>query len=480
MIDFKGISNSSTNSNYVPKAKKLYFLLLWLGTNILLWSMALIYLKIKHPTYKSNWSINLPAAASNTNVNVPEIGQAFLSVDSPYRTFADPRENYKILAESDQVLEAAANQLKMPLKKFGKAQIKIIDNTTLMRFEISGSTPKEAQQKALALHGAFEVMLEQLRKQEIAQQERSLEDAMSSDQQKLEVAKQRLYDYKASSRLNSSEQLRDLSLNVEGLRRQRAETVAQLQQASARVQQLSISLGLSDREAADALALESDRLFQQYLANYTQVSAELVNLTSKYAPAHPMIIAKQSAKDAAQAALLQEAQSLLGRPISTASLAQIMLSGGGSSDTGSHRANLFQELISLQAQQRGVQAQVQGFDQQIAQLESRLGILSQQESKLDSLQRDTKIAEAVFSSNLTKLNLSKSALAGSYPQIAIVTRPSLAKESSGPKSKLVVMGALAGSFFLTTGTVSLWWRDRKIQQTKQKLTKFTGNQLPTL
>jgi uncharacterized protein involved in exopolysaccharide biosynthesis len=193
-----------------------------------------------------------------------------------------------------------------------------------------------------------------------------------------------------------------------------------------------------------------------------------------------MIIAKQSAKDAAQAALLQEAQSLLRRPISTASLAQIMLSGGGSSDTGSHRANLFQELISLQAQQRGVQAQVQGFDQQIAQLESRLGILSQQESKLDSLQRDTKIAEAVFSSNLTKLNLSKSALAGSYPQIAIVTRPSLAKESSGPKSKLVLMGALAGSFFLTTGTVSLWWRDRKIQQTKQKITKFTGNQLPTL
>jgi uncharacterized protein involved in exopolysaccharide biosynthesis len=469
MTDLSAIPNPNyrSRSTWVVKRWKLY-LLLWIVANGMSWSAALLYLKVKPVTYKSTWSINLPASGSTINVSVPQIGEVRSSNDSPYRTFADPRENYKFFAASDDVLEAAANQLKMPMSKFGKARIKILDNTTLMTFEITGKTPKQAQEKAFALHNALETKLHQLRIQEMAQQDRSLQIAISADHQKLQAAKQNLYAYKASSSLNSSEQLRDLSVNLEGLRRERAETAAKLQEVSTRVKQLSASLGLSTEQAVEALTLQSDQLYQKYLAEYSKASAELVNLSAKFLSTHPAVIAKQKERDVARAILFQQAQSLLGRPVSQATLEQLNLSSdGGSSGSSSERVPLFQELILLQAQQQGMQEQTHELERQITQLESRLKVLSQQESTLDSLQRDVKIAEAVFSSNLTKLNLSKSELAKSYPQIAIVTKPNLPTEPSGSKRKLVLMGAVACSFFLTTGTVALWLRDYKIQKTKQ-------------
>jgi uncharacterized protein involved in exopolysaccharide biosynthesis len=438
--------------------------------NQIIWSATFIYLKVKPTTYTSKWAIALNGVKSSTNINLPGIGEASSYRDSPYNSeTSDPRENYKFLAETDEVLEVAANQLDMPMEKFGKPRIKILDNTTLIQVEINGNTPKEAQKKALALHSALAVKLNELRREEIAQQDRNVEAALTSVREKLQAAQQRLSEYKTRSPLSSNEQLRDLTTNLEGLRRQRAETVAHLQQASARVRQLSGNLGLSAQPAVDALVLQSDPVFQQYLADYTKASAELVKLRTKFLPATPVILAKQQEKDAAQAALFQQGQSLLRRPVSQDTLKQLIVSGGGSSNSSSQRAILFHELISLREQQQGLQAQAQELDRQIAQLESRLVTLSQQESKLDSLQRDVKIAEAVFSSDLTRQELSKSDISASYPQISLVTKPSLPQEPSSPKRNFVLLGAAMGSFFFTTGMTSLWLRDRKIQQTKLNL-----------
>ncbi|MBD0328076.1 MAG: hypothetical protein ICV68_16755, partial [Pyrinomonadaceae bacterium] len=103
----------------------------------------------------------------------------------------------------------------------------------------------------------------------------------------------------------------------------------------------------------------------------------------------------------------------------------------------------------------------------IMQLESRLRSLSQQETKLGNLERDVKIAEAIFSSNVTKLSLNKSSFSVSYPQISIVTNPSLPTKPSGPGKLFVLAGTALSSMFLTTGLSSLWLRDRKLRQAKQ-------------
>jgi len=466
------ISNSPSDPRRVPeqipKNRKFFYLGIWLVANTVIWSAALLYLRLKSPTYSSTWTINVPFAGGSTNLSLPGIAQASSMADSPYRSYADPRESYKFLALSDEVIELAANQLKIPVKEFGKPKIKIMDNTTLMKFEIKGNTPKQAQKKALVMQHTLEATLDKLRNQEIAHQETNSEGAISSDAKKLQIAQQRLSNYKSSSRLSSNEQLRDVTTNLELLRRQRAEIAAQLQETRAKVTQLSVSLGLSAEDAADALTLQSDRLFQQYLADYSQVSAELVNLNSKYLPDNPAVITKKMKLDASATALLQQGQSILRRPVSQATLKQLTIGGGSSSESSSQRSALLQELITLQTQRQGTQAQTEELDQQIAQLESRLKMLSEQESELDNLQRDVKISEAVFSSNLTKLSLSKSDISAStYPKISILMSPNLPKKASSLMKLFVLAGTGACSFFLTTGLATLLIRERKLQHTKK-------------
>jgi uncharacterized protein involved in exopolysaccharide biosynthesis len=341
-----------------------------------------------------------------------------------------------------------------------------LDNTTLVQFQVKGDTPQQARDKALALHAALVEKIDQLRNQEIAQQNRILKVVLNSAEQKLQASQQRLSDYKAQSRLSSSEQLRDLSVNLEGLRRQRSESVAQLQDAKEQLRQLSASLGLSSQQAVDALVLQSNPLFQQYLADYSKASTALVNLSAKYLPNHPTVIVKQKEKDVAQAALLQKSQSLLGRPISLATLEQINLNGGGSSGNTSERAALFQQLIALNARRQGLEASEQELSRQLAQLEYRLTKLSQQSSHLDGLQRDVRIGEAVFSSTLTRLDLNKSNISASYPPISIFSKPNLPDKPSSPKTKIALLGAGMGSFLVTTGMTLLWWNDYRIRKAK--------------
>jgi len=447
-----------------PKSWRFY-LLMGLALNQIIWGATFIYLKVRSPEYTSKWAIAVNGVKSSTNVNLPGIGEASSYSDSPYNSqTSDVRENYKYIAESDEVLEMAAKQLDIPNKEFGKPRVKILDNSTLMEFKIKGNSPKDAQTKAIALQTALSMRLDELRRQEVAHQAKDMETGISPAREKLQIAQQQLTNYKALSPLSSNEQLQNLTTNLEQLRRQQAETVAQLQQATARVTQLTTDLGLSTPQAVDALILQSDSLFQQYLADYTKASAELVKLEPKFVPSAPVVVSKQQEKDASQTALLQRGQSLLKRPVSQDTIKQLSLSSGGSSP---QRANLFQELVSLREQQQGLQAQAQELNQQITKLESRLASLSEQESKLDTLQRNVKIAEAVFSSNLTKQELSKSDISVAYPPASLVIRPRLPEESSAPKKELVLLGTAMSSFFFTTGTTLLWLRDRKIEKNKE-------------
>jgi uncharacterized protein involved in exopolysaccharide biosynthesis len=71
------------------------------------------------------------------------------------------------------------------------------------------------------------------------------------------------------------------------------------------------------------------------------------------------------------------------------------------------------------------------------------------------------VAEAVFSSTLTRLDIGKSNASGSYPLIQVVAEPSLPDSATSPKKSYVYFGAAVGSLFSTTGLVLLWLRSCK-------------------
>lgn len=441
-----------------------FYLTLGLITNAAIWISALLYLKFVPPTYTSHSAIAVPGEGSSVNVNLPNIGEASYQNSTPYSggSTQDPRENYKFIAESQPILKAAAKHLSMSPQQFGKPQIKLVVNSAIMEVNFKGTSPKEAQNKSLAFYQAFETKLDRIRTQGISRRDIAFQTTLNTSRTKLEIAQKRLSSYKVYSGLNSSDRLRELLESIEQLRKQRAEVLAQQQQASDRLKQISLDLNSSAQLVADALTLKTDRVFQQNLQDYSETKAALDVLSSKFLPNAPMIIEQEAKSEAAEKALLNRSQFLLGRQIGLANLRQLNLS----SNSDSAREQLFQQLMAVRADRTGLQGQAQRLDEQIIQFEDRLKKLTEQENTLDALKRDVEVAKAVFSSNIAKLDLGKSNIFGSYPLMEIVTEPTLADTPSWPRQEFILIGTTLCSLFVSTGLGLYWLRQGKTPTAK--------------
>jgi uncharacterized protein involved in exopolysaccharide biosynthesis len=432
-----------------------------------LWGFALSYLKKTKPVYVSQLTLNVAGSGQGVNVNVPDIGQATTSTTSAFSSTADPRENYKLMLSSSTVLEAAAQSLDLDLERFGQPKIKIVNNTTMMEITISGQDPAMTQKKAEALYGALSARLNILRTGEQRQRNDAIQKAVTTAQSKLTTAQSRLSGYKSASGLNSNAQVTNLIDTIELLRKQRAELIAQTQQAGDRQQQLSRNLQLSPQLAADALLLQTDQQFQKSLKDYSQTAIDLKALLENRGENYPDVIALKTKQDSLRTMLLQRGQALLNKPLTQMTLERLNLDN--SNGSGLKRSELFQQLILANAEYQGLIGQQQALTGQIKNLEQRLSNLTQKQSVLDRYLRDVQIAEAIFTSTLAKVDLSKSDPYGSFPLLQLVEEPNLPSIPSAPQPKLVMIGASLGSFLVTVGLTLVWWRNPILKFGKRAL-----------
>lgn len=421
------------------------YLLLAVFCNLALWGAAFVYQKTKEPTYTSDWTATLPGLQSSTAVQLPNIAQTSTQVQSPFNNYFDPRETYKYIALSEMVLSSAAEQLDLSLEEFGKPDIKILDNTTLINFKIDGETAEQAKNKAIAFSQAFERRLQELRAQEQELQSAPLKAELATAKQKLHEAQQKLSRYKTLSGFSSSEQIGQLSSNIEELRRERAVILAQTQEVETNFQGLSAALKLSTQQATEAFTLQSDPHFQQLLNNYGEASTTLVSLNSRYTPNNPAVIEEQARVDSLQTSLVSRAESLLNKSVSLDYIETLSV------DNSQPRQALTQELVSTQIEKQGLGSRSQEIEQQITALENKLKRLAEHEIVVRDLEREVKIAEATFSSTITKLNTDKSHPFGSYPSVQLIAAPSLPTGPAWPNKKLILIGTMAASVFVTTG-----------------------------
>ncbi|MDJ0713341.1 MAG: hypothetical protein QNJ54_03855 [Prochloraceae cyanobacterium] len=455
--------NSLPKDNSVVVSKKsrllrtLKYMLIGTLCNSAIWGLSIFYLKTTAPSYTSEMILNVGATGPGVNINLPNIGQAITSSSSAFGRSSDPRENYKLIAMSPAVLAAAAASLDISEQEFGEPTITIVNNTTMLMVELDGSNPANSQAKVKALYEALYKRIESLREAELLQRNQAIQKAVENAQVKLTQAQKNISLYKAKSGLNSSNQITDLINNIESLRKQRAEIIAQQQQVALQLQQLSAHLKLSPQEAADALALQTDRQFQKYLTEYADATTTLISLQKNRGPNYPDVVVARQKQEAALTALLERGQILLNRPVEQLTLERLSLDN--SNGSGIKRSELFQKVVTLNARSQGIAAQVIVLTQQIAQLEARLADLTPKESILESLERDLQIAEAVFASTLAKIDLGKGDPFGSFPLLQIIEEPSLPDNPTSPKTKLVLAGSLLGSILVSTGLILIWWRE---------------------
>ena len=445
----------------IPKRRWGTVIGILLLVNSIILLIAFITLKKTKETYSTQVNLSIPSSSSNTSVNVPNIGTASISNGSPYGASRDPRASYQLIIESEQVLSQAATRLNLPLKAFGKPNIKLIDETIVMRMIFSGDTAEEVEAKANALYEALQERLDQLRKEEIDRREFGVQSSLGASRKKLMAAQDQVSEYRIKSGLSSDEQIKDLAKNIEELRRSRTSLFAESSKSDARLKELTQNLGISPQQASESFVLQSDSLFQQTLKNYSDITANLVLLETSFTPQVPKVQLEQAKQQDVQSALLNRGSQLLGRSIDQATVDRLILSGSTTSSSGGSRESLFKDLVITQVEGNGTLSQVKALDTQILQLEYRLQSLVQRQSGLDTLKRDLQMTEAVFSSKLTQLDVNRGNIYDSYPLVQKLSGPDTPQKILSPNPTYIRLGTIAGSLLISSAIIAYTFRQSR-------------------
>jgi len=454
MTELLPASRSSSVTTDNPRGRGLRYLLLGLLTNAVFWGAAFLWLKDAPRLYTSRWTVMSLSKSTPTNVATPN---GTPRIDSAPLLAPDARETYKVIATTDSVRKAAASKLGMTMAQFGTPVVEVVPGTAMIKFEITSSTPEDAQKKAYALHEAFQEQLNKLRMQQATDQQSSFENALNLVRKRLEVSQLRLSDYKNRSGLVSKNQIDQLAGNIEELRRSRAELMAQRQDISARLKQLSGDLNLSSQEASEAFTLRSDGLLQQFLKTYNEATANLTALSEKLGPNHPAILRESSRQTAAEQALQQLVEALLGRPVDPTLLAKLDVTPAPSDRTP--REPLFKEIVTNQAEQQGLEARIKETDRQLQELEKRLGGFTQSSTNLATLNRDLQMSESIFSSTLANLDTGRAnTVLQAYPPIQLLAEPNLPAQGRIPEQKVVLTVTTFSSLLVSVALFFLWFR----------------------
>ncbi|NJL51862.1 MAG: hypothetical protein HC930_05855 [Hydrococcus sp. SU_1_0] len=115
------------------------------------------------------------------------------------------------------------------------------------------------------------------------------------------------------------------------------------------------------------------------------------------------------------------------------------------------KENILGALIDLQGEQQGLQKQGEELERQMAQLKIRQKQRSRSGSELDRLKKNVQIAEAVYSSTLTQLEINQTDTSNLYPPISLLTQPNLPKTSTSPKKTYIFIGFCPGFILFDHG-----------------------------
>jgi uncharacterized protein involved in exopolysaccharide biosynthesis len=440
-----------SHGSSLPRSRRLpLYAGIALAMLTVIWTPTALFLLLKPTTYTSTWALILPGSGAGHAVSLESVGQASATMSSPYTSHSvDPKVNYKAVAESDPVLAAAAAAIGMRAEDFDKPRIKLVDQTALMNFRVSGATPEQALAKSNALYAALQAELERLRSDELRRREVGISDMLSSFSDKLRTAQQRILDYQADAQIVSIEQFNELILNLERLRTQVRDLKARRAGLAGQLESLRNSLQIDPQTATALLELQQDALFHRLAQDWAAASALLTRNRARWGEKHEQVVSAQEDEDALRRALLGRARTLA----PTLAVDSEPLIARGSS-----APELYRRLIELDAERRGLDAQIASLARDISEQESLLERNTTDASNLEDLKRRHQVATAVFTTALAKADIGKSDRFSSYPLVQLLATPTLPTKADTLGRNLALLGATAGSLFSLFGLYLLWIR----------------------
>ncbi|UYV36406.1 hypothetical protein N4R57_15505 [Rhodobacteraceae bacterium D3-12] len=428
---------------------------------VLIWMPITGYLKSAPVVYKSHASLILPGSGASASMNLTGIGQASSYANSAFASNSvSPTETYKRLLNADRILETARKSLGETRAEFGKPRVNLVDQTSLIHVEMAGYSPKQSQARSNALLTAFFSELKALRSDEQRTREDSGLVAINDYRKSVATTRADIERLQKTSGLISPEQYDELLSGANASEIELHRLSAVLSDRTQTVRALETALNLPANLAAVTLKLFADAEFVSLNAERATFAAKLADLSSQYGRNHPKVQARQLAYKAALAGATSRARQVTG--MTDEQLARLDFAPDGA------RAELLARLVRQEAERAGMQSQ---YEVQKARLEKQRKLITQlaaPAARLQDLQRDFTVAEAVFASAIARSQTSKSDVYASYPLVQVLENPSLPEKPTSPNRKIAVAAGIAASFCLLVGLGLGWIRLALITKLRRK------------
>lgn len=425
--------------------------LIWIA---LIWVPILGYLSSAPPKYTSHMSLILPGAGVSASVNMEGIGQASSYASSAFaNNSVSPTQTYKRLIRADRILDAAAASLKARPEDLPRPKVTLVDQTGLIHIEMTGVTPEEARDRNQALLTAFFDEVEALRADDLTEREEGAVLAIEEYRSSVLATRDAVNSLQTETGFISKDQFsRQVTENDTRL----AELVAlrgRLQEKTAFVGRLQVSLALTPLQAARALDLYSDQEYLALVSDLSDKAAIRNEARAQYGARHPLRRKAELDYAKAQDATVLAAMAITGMPRAAAEKLNVSQFGD--------RTSLLADLLRNEAERAGLEAQHQELKRRYLQEKQRLELAAKAAAQLEDLQRDFQVAEAVFASAIARAQSSKTDVFASYPLVQVLENPSLPDAGSSPRKKLAILAG-GGATFLVLLALSLGWMRRSI------------------
>ncbi|MFT7369521.1 MAG: hypothetical protein ACI94O_000832 [Octadecabacter sp.] len=418
----------------------------------LIWAPLLGYLQTAPLSYRSTTSLIMPGSGASASMNLNGIGQASSYANSAFASNSvSPTETYKRLLGADRIVDAAAASLDLSRSKLGQPRVRLIDQTSLIHFETIGPTPQDAQARGDAILSAFFTELDALRTDEADTRQDSGLKAIADYRASVADTRTQIQALQTSTGLfsvNQYEVLLDQYFKLDDLIMEERANLSDLAAATASLEE---QLGLDAVIAAATLKLFANTA---YIALLDEIALTEIALTDasaqRYGTRHPRMQAAQAARDQFASEALPLAQSITG--LEAEALSNIDLAPDGA------RAQLLAELVLMHVEVSGATEQLVTLETQKADGQQVIVSFSPTAAKMQDLERDFSVAEAVFASAIARAQSSKSDVYASYPLVQVLENPSLPDKPSSPNQKIVILAGIVASLMLLSSLVIGWIR----------------------
>ncbi len=428
-----------------------------------IWAFVATYLAFTPRTYVSRWTLNLPGASSNVSLSLESIGQSSSNAGSPFSSSAlSPKVVYKEIAEGERVRNAAARSLGLSLPAFGKPRVKLIDETALMLFEMSATSPEEAKRRSDALVAAFNAELDTLRNDELEKRATAVRRNLADYQAQVRLARENTIRAQVETGLVSVNQFTEMVSSLTALRRRVIEVASDVEKLADEQARMTVQLGIDAATASTTLKLAADPAVLKAMSEYVDAATAFSADSERFGARHPQYLASANRYDAARTRLGAVMNRLVPGADKSVDLATLV-----TLVNGSPRADLYLSFVRGDATLQGKRKELATLNDERAHLESDVTRLSGAAARLEDLKKDQLVADAVLSTAMARLDSSKSDIYGSYPIVQIVAPPDISEAAVQPRPLYAALGGVSGTLFACLAWLLAWlqfvnrWNRRK-------------------